>query len=467
MSIETEERRASPTLLDEDRFAEVLSFIASRAELHDRTAEFPHEAFARLHTIGAQALTVPTRFGGLGGGVADAVEVIERVGAADPSVGLILQWNYTNHLTLQRQDSPWPADLIEAVFRTAVSEGALINGLAVERELGSLSRGGIPATTAELQDDGSWIITGEKAYGTGISGLRWITVTASTTEPEPRVATFLLDNDTPGWTVLPTWDHLGLRASDTQGVLFEGTRVPGSRLVDIRDPRDGTAKLRNTGRLALPLLLAANYNGVSIATRDWLVRYLHTRVPTALGASLATVPRFHDRVGEIEASLQTSRALLRHAVTALGNGDTSLPGLAKHVATTTAIRITESALDLTGNPGLSRSNPLERHHRNAMVGRVHFPQSDFVVAALGRSALAAGAEPAERPGRAGAEPAERPGRAGAEPAERPGRAGAEPAERPGRAGAEPAERPGRAGAEPAERPGRAGAEPAERPGGAG
>lgn len=395
MSIAAQERvtRAieETGVLDESRFAEALEFISARAEVHDRTAEFPHEAFARLHEIGAQALTVPTEYGGLGGGIAEAVEVIERVGAADPSVGLILQWNYTNHLSLRHADNPWPAGIKEQVFRTAVTEGALINGFAVERGLGSLARGGVPATTAEEQSDGSWIINGEKAYGTGISGLRWITVTATTVEENPRIATFLIDPDTPGWTVLPTWDHLGLRASDTQGALFEGTRVPGDRLVDIRDPRDGNSKLRSAGRQALPLLLAANYNGVSIATRDWLVEYLHTRVPTALGASLATVPRFHDRVGDIEAQVLTSQALLRQAVTALGGGDTPLPALAKHVATTTAIRITESALDLTGNPGLSRSNPLERHHRNALVGRIHFPQSDFILTGLGRAALEKGA----------------------------------------------------------------------------
>ncbi|MEN0135354.1 MAG: acyl-CoA dehydrogenase family protein [Rhodococcus sp. (in: high G+C Gram-positive bacteria)] len=390
MTVGSTELRTPERGLDEDRFREVLEFIASRAEYHDLTGEFPFDAFDALRRIGAQSLTVPEEFGGGGAGIAEAVEVIERVGAADPSVGLILQWNYTNHLTLRRPDNPWPDDLKTAVFRTAVTEGALINGLAVERELGSLSRGGVPATTATRLPDGGWRIDGEKAYGTGISGLHWFTVTATTTDPEPKVATFLFDRQATGWRVQQTWDHLGLRASDTQTVIFDNARIPHSRLVDLRDPNDGTAKVRSVGRQALPLLLAANYNGVSIATRDWLVRYLHTRVPTALGAPLATVPRFHDRVGEIEAQLQTSRALLRHAASEV-ESDSALPALAKHVATTTAIRITESALDLTGNPGLSRSNPLERHHRNAMVGRIHFPQSDFVVANLGKSAIAAGA----------------------------------------------------------------------------
>ncbi|MFF0816033.1 acyl-CoA dehydrogenase family protein [Rhodococcus sp. NPDC003318] len=374
-------------VLDEARFEETLAFVASRAEYHDLTGEFPFDSFDALRRIGAPALTVPVEYGGGGAGIAEAVEVIERIGAADPSVGLILQWNYTNHLALQHPDSPWPDELKAEVFRTAVTEGALINGLAVERELGSLSRGGVPATTATRLADGSWRIDGEKAYATGISGLRWFTVTATTAEPSPRVATFLFERDTPGWRVERTWDHLGLRASDTQTVVFENARIPHARLVDVRDPG---GKPRGAGRVALPLLLAANYNGVAVATRDWLVRYLHTRVPTALGASLATVPRFHDRVGEIEAQLQTSRAVLRQAVATVESGG-PLPGLAKHVATTTAIRITESALDLTGNPGLSRSRPLERHHRNAMVGRIHTPQSDLLLANLGKAALAEGA----------------------------------------------------------------------------
>ncbi|WP_067701997.1 acyl-CoA dehydrogenase family protein [Nocardia jejuensis] len=388
MTVETATRPAAPHGLDEDAFASALDRIAALAEHYDRAAVFPVESFEILREIGAPALTVPREFGGAGAGLAEAVEAIERIGAADPSVGLILQWNYTNQLSLLHPDCPWPEELKAAVLRSAATDGALINGLGVERELGSLARGGIPATTATRLPSGDWRIDGEKAYATGISGLTWFTVTASTAEPRPRVATFLLDRGANGWRVEPTWNHLGLRASDTQSVVFEGTLVPHSRLIEIREPSGGLAP-RRPARQALPLLLAANYNGVAVAARDWLTAYLHTRVPTALGASLATVPRFHDRVGEIEAAIQTSRALLRQGVADLAIDDASaLPGLAKHVATTTAIRVTESALDLTGNPGLDRRHPLERHHRDAMVGRIHSPQSDLVLAGLGRAAIA-------------------------------------------------------------------------------
>lgn len=81
-----------------------------------------------------------------------------------------MQWNYTNHLQLRRADSPWPRELREKVFRSAATEGALLNSLAVERELGSLSRGR-PATTATRLPGGDLRIDGEKAYASGISGL--------------------------------------------------------------------------------------------------------------------------------------------------------------------------------------------------------------------------------------------------------------------------------------------------------
>ncbi|MGX1809256.1 acyl-CoA dehydrogenase family protein [Nocardia sp. NPDC055321] len=391
------EKATPATGLDEEDFAAALAVVAGNAERYDRAAVFPADSFAALREAGVPGLTVPVEYGGRGAGLAEAVEVIERIGAADPSVGLILQWNFVNHLALVREDCPWPAELKEAVLRSAATDGALFNGFAVERELGSLARGGVPATTATRLPSGDWRIDGEKAYATGVSGLTWFTVTTTTAEPEPRIATFLLDRGAANWRIEPTWNHLGLRASDTQSVVFDGTVAPHSRLLELRAPG---APGPRPGRQALPVLLAANYNGVAIAARDWLTGYLHTRVPTALGASLATVPRFHDRVGDIEAAVLTSRALLRRAVTELADDDaTPLPGLAKHVATTTAIRVTESALDLTGNPGLDRRHPLERHHRDAMVGRIHSPQSDLVITGLGRAAIARSAPVAPDSGR--------------------------------------------------------------------
>ena len=61
--------------------------------------------------------------------------------------------------------------------------------------------------------------------------------------------------------------------------------------------------------------------------------------------------------------------------------------LVKLTVTNAAIDIALEAVRLVGNPGLLRANPLERHLRNALHGRVHTPQDDTILQGLGRRGL--------------------------------------------------------------------------------
>jgi alkylation response protein AidB-like acyl-CoA dehydrogenase len=59
----------------------------------------------------------------------------------------------------------------------------------------------------------------------------------------------------------------------------------------------------------------------------------------------------------------------------------------KLTVTNNAVAVVEDALSLSSNHGLSRSNPLERHYRDVLCGRVHTPQDDATRVAIGRSSL--------------------------------------------------------------------------------
>ena len=63
-------------------------------------------------------------------------------------------------------------------------------------------------------------------------------------------------------------------------------------------------------------------------------------------------------------------------------------GLIKHTVTSNAIRTVELALQLTGNHGLTRHNPLQRHLRDVLCSRVHTPQIDSILTSAGKRALA-------------------------------------------------------------------------------
>lgn len=374
---------------------EVLAGIASRAERHDREGDFAFEAFEDLHAAGVLALTLPREAGGRGAGLAETAEVVAALGTADPSVALVTAQYLMAHAALARPANPWPAHVRERVQKSAIEGPALVNALRVEPELGTPARGGLPATVA-VREDGGYRLTGRKTYCTGIPGLRWMLVWARTDDPEPLVGSFLVEAGGGGYRVERTWDHLGMRATRSDDVIFEGAWIPGEHAVEVA-PAGAPPASRGAAFLGWNnVLIGAVYHGVARAARDWLTGYLGERTPANLGRPLATLPRFQAAVGEIEAWLLVGDRLLESTAHAVDAGDETTAaqsGLVKYTVTGNAIRSVEAALALVGNPGLSRANPLERHYRDVLCGRIHTPQDDTVLTGAGVAALGPRARP--------------------------------------------------------------------------
>jgi alkylation response protein AidB-like acyl-CoA dehydrogenase len=375
-----------------ERARVVAQDFARRAADHDRQATFPFENFEALKKANLLALTVPAEYGGVGAGLLETCDVLSAIAQGDASTALVLAMQYLMHATIARSPR-WPAHIRELVAREAVRDGALINALRVEPELGTPARGGMPATTARQTGDG-WRITGHKIYTTGIPVLRWLMVWAKTAEAEPLVGTFLVPANASGIRVVETWDHMGMRASGSHDVIFEDAPIPFDYAVDIREPSAWAA--RDDDQAAWYVLgISALYDGVARAARNWFVTYLTERTPTALDASLSTLPRFQEAVGEIDARLLTNRVLIESAATRTDHGappPATESGMIKMTVTTNAIAAVERAVELIGNPGLSRANQLERHLRDVLCSRIHTPQNDSILAAAGRAAFKAAAQ---------------------------------------------------------------------------
>ena len=373
--------------------------FAETAADHDRDGSFPRDNFAALHAQGLIALVAPREHGGGGASLDAARRVLAAVAYGEPATALILTMTWLQHHAIGRSDSRWPARLRERVLRDAVRDGALINALRVEPALGSPARGGLPATTARRDGD-QWKLSGHKLYTTGIEGLRWLSVWGRTDEPSPRVGVFLVPRDAPGVRVVASWDHLGLRASGSHEVIFEEVAIPLDHAVDLRAPAEWAPDAGSqtdvdahaTQQAWMVVLLGTLYDAVARAARDWLLGFLNHRAPSGLGAPLASLPRVQETVGEIEALLRTNRVLLDEAAAEVDAGhapSAADSGLLKYTVTNQAIRAVELALQSSGNHGLTRHNPLERHYRDVLCSRIHTPQNDAILVAAGKGALGA------------------------------------------------------------------------------
>lgn len=353
---------------------------------YDQTGDFPFANFDALYQAGLLSLVTGREHGGLGGGLAEALSVVAAVARGEPSTALVLAMHYSQHYSV-RASGKWPQHLVERVTRGNRDGVALINAAQVEPRIGSPSHGALPDTVARKVGD-HWRITGHKTYATGIPLLKWVSVLAVTDEPEPRLGSFLVPTDAPGLRVVKTWNATGMRATNSDDLILEDAAVPLDDILDVAPASEGLKRDERLGAWYFTLVPAI-YNGAAQGARDWLIEFASSRAPASLGAPLATVPRIQDGIGQIEVWLSTNRRLLRSIAE---DFDAARPfgsdaAAVKHTVIENAILATTLALELGGNPGISRDNPLERHHRDALSGKAHAPQNNLVRTMLAKAAL--------------------------------------------------------------------------------
>jgi alkylation response protein AidB-like acyl-CoA dehydrogenase len=374
-----------------DRARAVAPKFAERAAAHDRDGSFPFENFDDLRDAGLLSLTVDPDAGGGGAGLGVTMRVLEEVGRGDASTALVLAMHYIYHGVLRGNHAGWPQATYERLCRESVEGIALINAMRVEPDLGSPARGGLPKTTGEPTPDGGWLLNGHKLYSTGSPICAYHLVWGRTAGEDPRVGYFIVPKDAPGLRIVETWDHLGMRATGSHDSIYENVELPHEFGVDLRPPAawmvpDPVSEAWNA------LAIGAVYNGAARAAADWLKGYLHERVPSNLGASLATLPRFQSAVGEMESLLFTNDQLMLSLADGCDRDEYDPKGdsrffMAKYVIASNAIKATDIAVSLIANPGITRHNPLERLYRDVLCGRVNYPQDDMVLLGAGRAAL--------------------------------------------------------------------------------
>lgn len=354
--------------------------IRAHADSCEARQDVTPEAAAALRESGFTRLTLPREAGGLGASLEEYVTAQVRLGEANAALALILAM-HAQVVASAFHGETLPGHLLE-VLAGASREGRLVNALASEPELGSPSRGGLPRTTAVREGEG-WRLTGRKTWATGARALDLALVLAAT--PEGEAVRLLVDLESPGVEIEPTWTGaLALRGSGSHDVVFGNVWVPGDHAAP---PAAG----QPSGSAWFWTAIAATYLGVGFAALHALSGYARERVPTALGAPIATLPRVQENVGRVAAGLWAARQLLLSAARKwdAGHGGDAVPGIAaaKAFATNAAVEATDLALRTAGGAALTPALPLERLLRDARAGLTHPPADEVSYGSLGAALL--------------------------------------------------------------------------------
>jgi alkylation response protein AidB-like acyl-CoA dehydrogenase len=380
----------APDLSDEG-LAKVTAEIAQHAQEYDRTAEIPWKGLEVIHRAGLTTARIPAGRGGPDISDLDTARAVIAVGEGDPSVAIILVNTLLSAQPLAgigRWYEPFYADFLEKSARRLT----LANFAGAEPDLGASARGGLPATNVTRSGDG-WLLNGRKGWVTGGRALDYLIVHVVALEDgkDPQAGFVTVPADRPGISWLDTWDHIGLRASNTHDVAFDNVELPGGAFTAVDRPATLTAR-------PLPASLLAHtglYVGVARAARSAFREFTRNRVPTSLGKPIADTERIQAVAGELDLQIATAETLLYGTLLRAASGDESVTQqipVIKTAINRAVINATQAAVAALGNPGLTRHNSLERHLRNALCIRVHPPQEDAALLAAGRRVL--GHEPA-------------------------------------------------------------------------
>lgn len=380
--------------------------LARNLPAHDREGSFAPENLDALHRAGYLRLVLPREFGGEGADVFDMVLAQERLARGDAASALIVGMSL-NVLGRLRDEPTWPREVYAEVCREIAAHGGGINTCATEADLGSVSRGGVPAATA-APVPGGWRINGKKIFVTGAPGLRYfvalVQLPASAQAPHGEVGSAIVAAGAPGLRIESAWrGALSLRTSGNDDVEFEDVFVREGWVVERRpipSPAERQAPKPPSGKGApglgpWSLTIAAVYLGVGAAACRAAADYANARVPSALGKPIAEAPHVQQWIGQMEIAVDAARAQLFETARLWRDHpelrDQLGPQIAaaKYVCTNAACAASEIGLRVAGGFSLTPELTLERHFRDARAGLFQPPQDDLTLGLVGRNALAA------------------------------------------------------------------------------
>jgi butyryl-CoA dehydrogenase len=355
--------------------------IAPIASEIDRDARFPHETVKRMGELGLLGIMVPEQWGGGGADTVSYVVALEEIARACASHAVIMSVNNSLYC-----DPVWKygTDEQRARFLKPVASGHALGCFALtEPEAGSDARN---QHTVAVRDGDHYVITGRKLFISTGREAAYALVFAQTDRAKAHrgITAFVVEKGTPGFAVSKTEDKLGIRASDTAELVFDGCRVPAAhRLGPEGEGFHIALATLDGGRIGI----AAQAVGIAAGAYERSVRYARER--KAFGVPIGE----HQMVGWMLADMATAvdgaRLLTLRAATLkdAGRPYTKEAAMAKLFAAETAMKVATDAVQVHGGFGFIREAEVERYFRDAKITQIYEGTSQIQKLVVAREVL--------------------------------------------------------------------------------
>ena len=364
---------------DEQRAFRELVISFARRELVDRTVSdagsghFSLEAWRKCAALGIQGLLVPTEYGGAGADVLTYIVAMEALGYACHDNGLLFSLN-AQILSCQHPIVTFGSEEQKRRYLPGLCSGSLIAAHGMS-EPSSGSDAFSLASTAR-RDGESYVLNGSKTFITNAPVADLFLVFASTDRSLgwAGLCAFLVERDTPGFTVGQPLHKMGLQTSPMAEVFFEDCRVPATALLG--KVGAGMA-IFNAGMERERSLILACAIGTMQRSIERCIR--HARERRQFGRPIGKNQAVANRIVDMKVRLETARLLLYRLGWLIDQGRPVAldSALAKLYLSECFVESSQEALRVFGGYGYMAEYEVERDVRDAFGSGLYSGTSDI------------------------------------------------------------------------------------------
>ncbi|KAJ2819366.1 hypothetical protein IWW50_005480 [Coemansia erecta] len=337
--------------------------VQPKVQEMDESEEMCPEVVRGLFESGLMGIETPVDLGGAEASFLSAIVAIEELARVDPSVSAMCDVHNTlvntvfrNYASKELQEKYLPKLATDMVGSFCLSEA--VSGTDA-----------FALQTKATRDGDDYVIDGSKMWITnsGEAGVFLVFATVDASKGYKGITCFVVDREM-GVVVAKKEKKLGIRASSTCQLAFDGVRVPAANVLgEIGQGYKIAIEILNEGRIGI----AAQMVGLAQGSFDNAMPYLFQRKQfnTRIGDFQAMQHQYAQVATEIEAA----RLLTYNAARMKEEGKPFVKeaAMAKLYASQVAERASSKAVEWMGGLGFTRDLPLEKFYRDCKIGAIY------------------------------------------------------------------------------------------------
>lgn len=342
------------------KFAQTV--LAPSAPEIDKSGEFPWMNLKKMAQLGLLGVIVPEQYGGSGFDFVSLAIAIEEISRVCASTGVIVAVNnsLTTYPILQFGNEEQ-----KKKYLPPLCNGEKIGAFGITEPNAGSDVVAIEST-ARLEGD-HYVLNGTKRFITNGGEAGTFVVFAYTNKElkHKGISTFIVERDTPGFSLGKHEDLMGIRATANCELIFEDAKIPKENLLGKEG--DGFKICMNTLDVSR-IDIGAQAVGIAQAALDEAVKYSKER--TAFGQPVCNFEMIQSMFAEMATKIQAARLLVYYAGYCKDRGMgrfSQESAMAKYYASDIAVEVARKAVQIHGGYGYTKDYTIERLYRDAKI----------------------------------------------------------------------------------------------------